>query len=317
MRAPLAPRPFPRRLSETGLFVSVHERTPDPGLIPYSVNAPLWSDGAFKERYIGVPGDGRIAFTPGGNGWNFPDGTVLLKTFLLELAVGNATARRPIETRLLTRQQGEWVGYSYVWNDDASDAVLAGKDGIDRDFTIRDQAAPGGWRTQSWRYPSRAECMVCHSRAANFVLGLSEVQMDRGHDYGGIVDNQLRTLEHIGLFTGPLPRRSAQRPPLADPSDTRAGLERRVRSYLHTNCAICHVESGGGNAAINLGIAAALDTMKLIDVPPLQDSFGIRDARIVAPGHPERRRSWHASLAAARGRCPPWPRRGSTRRRSA
>jgi len=41
---------FPRTLSASGLFKSVkgHERVP--GVIPYSVNAPFWSDGAHKER---------------------------------------------------------------------------------------------------------------------------------------------------------------------------------------------------------------------------------------------------------------------------
>ena len=41
---------FPRRLSGTGLFASVPGHRLTPGMIPYSVNAPLWSDGAFKER---------------------------------------------------------------------------------------------------------------------------------------------------------------------------------------------------------------------------------------------------------------------------
>src|SRR5262245_40255624 len=42
--------------------------------------------------------------------------------------------------------------------------------------------------------------MVCHSRAANFVLGPSTEQMNRDHDYGGVVADQLRTLEHLGVF---------------------------------------------------------------------------------------------------------------------
>ena len=42
--------------------------------------------------------------------------------------------------------------------------------------------------------------MVCHSRAANFVLGLTELQMNKIHDYGGVQDKQLRTLEHLGVF---------------------------------------------------------------------------------------------------------------------
>src|SRR5262249_12083230 len=58
----------------------------------------------------------------------------------------------------------------------------------------------GGERGQTWHYPSRAECMVCHSRAANWVLGLTELQMNKVHDYGGVKDDQLRTLEHLGVF---------------------------------------------------------------------------------------------------------------------
>ena len=42
--------------------------------------------------------------------------------------------------------------------------------------------------------------MVCHSRAANWVLGLTEMQMNKIHDYGGVKDEQLRTLEHLGVF---------------------------------------------------------------------------------------------------------------------
>ena len=296
---------FPRRLSETGLFASTRDRKPATGLIPYSVNSPLWSDGTRKERFMAVPGDGKIGFTKGGSGWNFPDGTVLVKTFLLETSRDEPGSPRAIETRLTTRQQGEWIGYSYLWDDAGTDAVLVGKDGLDKDFLVRDPAAPGGRRAQSYRYPSRAECMVCHSRAANFVLGLSEVQMNKDHDYGGTVANQLRTLDHIGFFAERLPKRPEELAKLADPSNREAGLERRVRSYLHSNCANCHVEAGGGNAAVNLGIDTSQEGMRVVDVPPMQESFGIVDARIVAPGDPGRSTLWARVNRRGAGQMPP------------
>ena len=40
-----------RKLSETGLFSDTAKLTPEKGLIPYSVNAELWSDGATKRRW--------------------------------------------------------------------------------------------------------------------------------------------------------------------------------------------------------------------------------------------------------------------------
>ena len=46
---------FPETLSQTGLFESVHDLKPVAGMIPYSVNVPLWSDGADKERFVALP----------------------------------------------------------------------------------------------------------------------------------------------------------------------------------------------------------------------------------------------------------------------
>lgn len=232
----LAPRPadaprydFPQTLSASGLFASVADHTLVPGAIPYSVNAPLWSDGAIKSRYIVLPPTmiekgaevpARIDFTAT-RGWKFPEGTVLVKSFALELVSGDPTSRKWIETRFLTKQEGEWVGYSYAWNDEQTDATLVDAAGRDQTFTIRSAVAKEGAgdqtgaadqaiaanktpaptvRQQVWHYPSRTECMVCHSRAQNFVLGTTLLQMNRDHDYGGIVDNQLRTLERLGVL---------------------------------------------------------------------------------------------------------------------
>ena len=209
--------PFPRRLSETGLFASIPDHAMAPGVIPYAVNSPQWSDGAQAVRFLALPSRPGPAGGPepvpievvDANGWNFPDGTVVVNSFALEEEEGNPATRRWIETRLLLKEAGEWAGYSYRWQEDQRDAVLVEAGGADRTFTVRtaDLAThPEGVRTRSWRYPSRAECMVCHSRAANFVLGLSTVQLNRDFDYraalgpGHAPDNQLRALEHAGLL---------------------------------------------------------------------------------------------------------------------
>jgi glucose/arabinose dehydrogenase len=193
------PSVFPRKLSTSGLFASVPEYKPLPGLIPYDVNSPLWSDGAFKERHFALPGNERIVFTEEGP-WQFPERTVLVKTFSLDMADGK---RKRVETRFLTLQQGEWYGYSYAWNDAQTDADLVEAAGKTRTFTIRDRKSPSGKRSLGWRYPSRVECMVCHSRAGQYVLGLGTAQMNRHQDYNGKVLNQLTALEKLGLFRIP------------------------------------------------------------------------------------------------------------------
>ena len=77
--------------------------------------------------------------------------------------------------------------------------------------------------------------------------------MNRDHDYGGVVANQLATLEHIGLFTKKLPAAPEKLPKLADYHDTKARpWTRGPASYLHANCSHCHRKWGGGNAEFQL-----------------------------------------------------------------
>jgi glucose/arabinose dehydrogenase len=205
---PVAARtPFPRKLSDTGLFAFVPTHQVAPGLIPYSVNAALWTDHSHKERFIALPGAAQIDFTENG-AWQLPEGTVLVKTFSLDMELGKPATRRRIETRLLTLQQGQWQGYSYRWNSDQTEADLVSASGEDRPLVIKD-AKESGIRQQVWHYPSRSECLFCHSRAAGFVLGLQTLQMNKIHDYGGVSQNQLQTLQDLEVFR--LPRQDYRR----------------------------------------------------------------------------------------------------------
>lgn len=310
---------FPRKLSETGLFTSTKDHKVAPGVIPYSVNAALWGDHTIKERFLAIPGEARIGFdeitypqpSPGAPpGWRFPDGTVLVKTFSIEMERGNPASKKRLETRLLhfqqfpgTQEYGDqyWRGYTYVWNDAQTDADLLDEKGADRRLTIKVGARQ---IEQNYRFPSRAECTLCHTNAAKFALGVSTMQLNRDHDYGGAVANQLATLEHIGLFTRPLPKRPEQLPKLADFNDPKHSVEVRARAYLHANCAHCHMKWGGGNAEFKLLATLPLKEMGIVNVPPAHGSFGIKDARLVVPGHPERSVLHHRVTLTGLGRMP-------------
>jgi len=245
-----------------------------------------------------LPNASQIELT---NGWTFPNGGVLVQTFTLPVGRGNGSRR--IETRLLTRQQGQWVGYSYRWNEDQSDATLVGAKGEDAEFTVRDSNRSGAKRKQTWHYPSRVECMACHGRAANFVLGFTAAQLNRTRDYAGVRDNQLRALHHAGVFNGNKP--SPPKTALVDPYDTNEALEARARSYLHVNCSVCHVEAGGGNAKMELAIDAKPEKMNLVGAWPQHDSFGIASAMLVYPGDPERSILYQRLSRRGRGQMPP------------
>ncbi|HLU48391.1 MAG TPA: PQQ-dependent sugar dehydrogenase, partial [Planctomycetota bacterium] len=283
---------FPTRLSETGILASVVERTPALGVVPYDVIVPAWHDGAVAERLIAVPKDGKISYT-GSRGWAFPDGSVLVQTLSIVAETPdeeNAKRERlrPIETRILLRQEGEWAGYAYLWNDARTDAELVDAKGAEIDIEPLGEGGRG--RRRAWRVPSRAECLSCHSRAAGFVLGLSAPQMSRERDYGGVRANQILALRAMGLLDGaPRTKEALERiPRLVDPYDSSFDLEDRARSYLHASCSSCHVEAGGGNATMELEITRERERMNLIGARPQHAVFGLENAMIVAPGDPDR-----------------------------
>jgi glucose/arabinose dehydrogenase len=300
---------FPTRLSESGLFASLAKLTPHPAAIRFDVCTPQWADGATAERFALLTGLDRIEQKPqlnAGGAWSFPEGSVMVQTLSLDLVDGSGKpVRTRVETRMLTRYQGEWAGYSYRWNAEQTDAELVAAAGTAIELEVADSSAPGGKREQVWRFPSRSECLLCHSRAAGFVLGFSPLQLDRDRDYGAVVDNQLRALEHIGAFQGALPERSPGRPRLVDPYDARKPREERVKSYLHVNCSPCHVLEGGGNARMELGYTTPVDAMGLVDKVPLHQQFEIADARLVAPGSPERSVLYHRISRRGSGQMPP------------
>ena len=102
-----------------------------PGLIPYSIIVPFWSDGAMKTRWISVPNDGtpyapgeQVTFNPTGE-WSFPNGTVFVKHFELPVDDTDPTIMRRLETRFIVRDaNGAVYGATYKWREDYTDADL-------------------------------------------------------------------------------------------------------------------------------------------------------------------------------------------------
>lgn len=299
------PAPFPARLSDTGLFADTAAHEMKPGVIGYSVTAPGWHDGASARRWMAVPGDGRVGYRRDA-AWQFPNGSALLQTLSVEREDPRGLAKPfRVETRILLRQQNEWVGYSYRWNEAQTDAALVAPAGAKATFRMADPGALGQFRRHDWAFPSRADCMACHSRAGGYILGITGANMNRDHDYGAIAADQLRTLSHVGLLRD-APRSGSRRGgALVDPYDTGEDLDRRVRSYLHINCAACHTRSGGGNSTMELKLDTAHDAMNLIEARPQHDTFGIANAMLVSPGAPGQSVLLQRLSRRGRGQMPP------------
>lgn len=259
---------IPERLSETGCVNANDPAEPAAGLIPYRVNAPFWSDGADKERWLALPNNQNLAVRSDGD-WDVPPGSVLMKQFRI--------GSRLIETRLLMRHpDGEWGGVTYEWNDDQSDATLV-RGGAERDVGI---AAP-------WIFPSETDCLSCHTSAAGRSLGLETAQLNGSHLYPatGRTANQLATLSHVGALSPPFADPDTE-PAFADPFDTEAPLSERARVYLHTNCAFCHRPGGPTPSTMDLRYSTSLGNTNACNAPPQSGDLGLgADARLIAPGN--------------------------------
>jgi uncharacterized repeat protein (TIGR03806 family) len=256
------PDPFPQTLSQSGCFGPSGE--PAPALVPYDVNVPHWSDGATAAHALALP-DGTTIDVGTNGDWTLPGGSVVAQTFSL--------AGRRVETRLLMRHtDGAWAGYSYEWNDAQTDA------------TLLTGAKTKSLGASSWYFPSRAECLGCHTDATGRTIGLETAQMNRDVTYpDGRTASQLATLAHVGLLGG-APPTSASLPP----TNGDAPLEARARAYLHANCASCHQPAGLATGELDLRFSRELAGMHACDQLPADGALRIAGARLLAPGDPTR-----------------------------
>ena len=270
---------LPALLSQTGALKDVRQLKPADGLIPYSVILSFWSDGAEKTRWISVPKGGLIHFSPTGE-WQFPKGTIFVKTFELATNEARPDLLRRLETRLLVcNSTGGVYGVVYKWRADNSDADLLSSN-LTEDISIQTAA---GVRTQQWYYPSRQDCLTCHTPNAGGVLGVKTRQLNCDFTYpSGVTENQLSAWNHAGLFAPQFSETDLKMfPKMARPDDATRSLTDRARSYLDANCAQCH-RPGGTVAYFDARYDTSLQKQGLIDGPVLIDE-GIDNARVIAP----------------------------------
>ena len=222
------------------------------GVLPYSLNTPLFTDYAQKLRTIWMP-EGTARYREG-DVLVFPIGTVISKTFYYPVGAGGTVLKvkemqpvninagldlsqnRLIETRLLVRREAGWEPLSYVWNEDETEAKLTRIGAIVK-LTLDNQ---GEQTPFHYAVPNINQCAGCH--APNHTtrvmtpIGPKATHLNGDYDYGTETMNQLDKLIEVGyLNEAPIKRpRSAIWDNEAEP------LEKRLRAYLDVNCAHCH-----------------------------------------------------------------------------
>ncbi len=247
---------FPERLSDTGIYPDLDDRsTIAVEAFEYVPRFPLWSDGLHKQRGIVVPEGESLVEVEGQ--YEFPDGTVIYKTFSTDTA--------PIETRFLRRAGGDWDYAVYLWNEEASEAeLLDGRTDVLVDVQTE-------WGEVSHVVPGRLTCRQCHESSTSFVLGFQPQQLlDAAAGF-----DQLTALQDAAVIE--------EVPEVSDPVADYDGLTKDVLGYFVGNCAHCHNGENGIASSYDLRPGAALEN--IID-QPTQSSASATGTRVV-PGNPD------------------------------
>jgi uncharacterized repeat protein (TIGR03806 family) len=280
--------PLPPTLFDTGAFTNLTSLTsetaplmPNTGVNPYDVNVPFWSDNARKTRWFFRANTNQtFGFNRDGN-WSFPTGTVWVKHFDLELTNGVPSSAKRLETRLLVKNAAGVYGVTYRWGNSLTNATLVPEAGMDETFTVYDG---GIARTQVWHYPSRNECLMCHTPASGGPLGFNTAQLNRDVDFGGGLTNQLAALSRAGYFSRPVTNLNLL-PALAHATNEAWSREWRVRSYLAVNCAQCHQPGGPALGSFDARYHNAFSASGIYR-GRLSDDRGNTNNRVVVPGSP-------------------------------
>ena len=278
---------LPPTLADTGAFTNLTSLTNQTqalgaadGMMPYDINVHFWSDNARKSRWFLAATNLKTGFKPEGN-WTFPSGMAWMKHFDLELTNGVASSARRLETRFMVKNTNGVYGVTYRWGNSLTNATLVPEEGLDESFVIDDG---GTTRTQVWHYPSRAECLSCHTAAGGFGLGFSTAQLNRDYGYPGGVSNQITFLSAAGIFSNAPATVNPLRAMSAATNET-ASLEWRVRSYLAANCASCHQPGGTGLGTWSANLTNTTAMAGLIN-GLLANNAGDTNNRVIVPGDP-------------------------------
>src|SRR5690349_19203498 len=95
---------------------------PVEGVMPYTINTPLFSNYTEKLRFIKFP-SGESAVYNDSIVFDFPVGTILIKNFYYPNDFRKPEkGRRILETRLLVHLENGWEAWPYIWNDEQTDA---------------------------------------------------------------------------------------------------------------------------------------------------------------------------------------------------
>jgi hypothetical protein len=290
---------IPKLISGTGFYASMATKAFGANVTHFEVNAPLWTDGAVKNRYIAVPPGTSVIFNDTADTYAFPDRAMIIKNFAVDTIPGDTNSRILVETRFSSVRRiagkDKWFLWAYRWRLDQTDADLVTDTGANALVRVYDHGVGQPPRLKKWIYPNKTQCAACHRIAATdgrVALAFFTAQLNRTLPTGV---NQLQRFFDLGILSmpaGAVKPDFAKSPRWARWDDTSATLELRSRSYIAANCSGCH-----GVHGINSGATAPVtidydfhDMQFHMDLvaKKLMGTFPVDSAGLIVPGHPER-----------------------------
>lgn len=242
-KATFAPK---MNLSEYGFFVgNMSELKPASDVVPYDLNAPLFSDYAWKARFFRLPAGAKVTYSAQ-NVFEFPVGSVIGKSFYFPKDFRHPeNGRTLLETRLLIREEKGWKALTYIWNTTQTDATLE----------VAGERIPIAWthfdgtqRQLEYSVPNVNQCKSCHEFDKAVVpLGPTARELNMIVSVDGHEGNQLEMWKDRGVLDT-LPN-TLDVPRLADWQNSLESTEERARAYLDANCGHCHNPHGTANTS--------------------------------------------------------------------
>ena len=233
LTTPVNPQ-FLEFLSQLNLFTGeLSNLIPTIYAFEYKPNSTLFSDYAYKQRIVALPIGSAMNYSGSDLLPDFPDNTVIAKTFsYLNDERDASLGRQIIETRILIKQNGAWQSGNYKWNAAQTDAVL---DATTSTLDINYIDSEGNPRSVNYKIPDNNDCLTCHgNNNALTPIALKFRSLNYNNQLQDLIDNNyVDGLTDASLVST-----------IPDYNDLTETLENRARAYFDANCAYCHTVGG-------------------------------------------------------------------------
>jgi len=239
---PEAPLTFKSNLSDMGIYTgNLSDLTPDEDVHLYDLNSRLFTDYAHKQRLLRLPEGAAMQYNNSDLLPNFPDNTLISKTFYYYEDESNTASNKIIiETRVMIKTEGTWKIGNYKWNSDMTEATYTNDGSI---VSVEYLNTEGITQNIEYQIPTNDDCIKCHQiDDVKTPIGPKLRNMNFNPNNETVNINQLQYFINEGLLEGLT--NPSDITVLPDWEDDNFDIFEQGRGYMEINCAHCHQPGG-------------------------------------------------------------------------